>query len=150
MTMKIVRNGVEIELTPEEEAAFLAEQNIIPPATAADVDRERDRRIEAGFSFGGKLYQSRVQDQKRIAGAGTLALAAIVAGAQVGDLRWHGGETDFVWIAADDSFNPMDAQTCLAFGQAAARHETMHVFAGKALKSMDPIPADYTDDAYWP
>ena len=118
--------------------------------TSAQVDAERDRRIEAGFEFGGKAYQSRVQDQKRIAGAGTLALAAIVAGAQVGNYRWHGGTSDFAWIAADNSLTLMDAQTVLAFGQTAAQHETMHVFAGKALKSMDPIPQDYTADAFWP
>lgn len=120
------------------------------PITSEQVDAERDRRIEAGFSFNGTRFQSRVQDQKRIAGAGTLALAAMVAGSPVGNYRWHGGATDFAWIAADNSLVVMDAQTVLAFGQTAARHESEHVFAGKAIKAMNPIPQNYTDDAYWP
>lgn len=142
-------NGDLVEMTPAEIAEIEALKAAAGPS-AADVDAERDRRIEAGFTFNGKGYQSRVQDQKRIAGAGTLALAAMVAGAQVGNYRWHGGTTDFAWIAADNSLTVMDAQTCLQFGQVAARHESEHVFAGKALKAMNPIPQDYTDDAYWP
>jgi len=118
--------------------------------TANMVNAERDRRIAAGFIFGGKLFQSGVDDQKRIAGAGTLALGAIVNGAQLGNLRWHGGNTDFMWIAADNSTVTMDAQTVFAFGQAAAAWESAHVFAARALKDASPIPQNYADDAFWP
>lgn len=113
------------------------------------VDAERDRRIDAGFSFGGKVYQTRPQDRENIAGAATAALAAIVGGAGPGDLRWHGGETDFAWIAADNSVNPMDAQTVFAFGQAAMAFKSALIFIGRSIKDMDPIPLDYADDAYW-
>lgn len=121
-----------------------------PMATASDVNAERDRRVAAGFMFNGALFQSRAEDQKRINGAGTLAVIAIMNGAQSGDLRWHGGASDFAWIAADNSLVTMDAQTVLTFGQAAAAWESAHVFAARTVKDMDPIPADYANDQYWP
>lgn len=122
-----------------------------PPApTTHEVDTERDRRIAAGFMFGGKLYQSRPEDRENIAGAALAALAAQMAGAQPGDLRWHGGDSDFVWIAADNSLTPMDAQTMFAFGQAAMAHNQAHIFAARALKDAVPIPAEYADDSHWP
>lgn len=126
---------------------------IVDPAltpTPADVDQERDRRIDSGFSFGGVFYQTRPEDRENIAGASTAALAAIMNGAQPGDYRWHGGDTDFVWIAADNSTHAMDAQTLFAFGQAAMEHKQAHIFAARAIKDTDPIPSDFADDAYWP
>lgn len=121
-----------------------------PPPSARDVDAERDRRIAGGFEFAGKRYQSRFDDRENIAGASTAALAAMVNGAQKGDYRWHGGDSDFVWIAEDNSLNPMDAQTVFAFGRAAMAHKQAHIFAARALKDADPIPGGYQDDSYWP
>lgn len=121
-----------------------------PPPTSDAIDAERDRRIANGFTFGGKLYQSRPEDRENIAGASVAALAAITNGAEPEDYRWHGGGSDFVWIAADNSLTPMDAQTMFAFGQAAMAHKQAHIFAARALKDADPIPADYADDSYWP
>src|SRR5690606_23397809 len=118
--------------------------------TAFAVDRERDRRIAAGFTFNGKLYQSRPEDRENIAGASVAALAAMGNGALPGDYRWHGGDSDFVRIAEDNSRTPMDTQTMSAFGQAAQAHKQAHIFAARALKDADPIPADFADDAYWP
>lgn len=114
------------------------------------VDAERDRRIAAGFVFAGKLYQSRPEDRENISGAALAALAAQIGGAQSGDLRWHGGDSEFVWIAADNSLTPMDAHTMFAFGQAAMAHKQAHIFAARAVKDAVPIPADYEDDGYWP
>lgn len=136
-------------------ADWEAEGNVIPPHTvaapaSADVDAERDRRIAAGFVFGGVAYQSRPEDRENISGASTAALAAIVGGAQPGDLRWHGSDTDFTWIAVDNSLHTMDAQTMFAFGQAAMHHKERHIFAARALKDMDPIPADFADHSRWP
>ena len=116
----------------------------------AAVNAERDRRIDAGFTFGGALYQSAPADRENIAGASTSALGAIQAGAQSGDLRWHGGASDFVWIGADNAETPMDAQTMWAFGQAAMAHKQEHIFAARALKDMAEIPEDFAADAYWP
>lgn len=114
------------------------------------VDAERDRRINGGFSFAGIEYQSRLSDRENIAGAATAALGAMMSGAQPGDLRWHGGAEDFAWIAADNTMHTMDAQTVYAFGQAAMAHKQAHIFAARALKDADLIPADFADDKWWP
>ncbi|TCU35459.1 DUF4376 domain-containing protein [Rhizobium azibense] len=121
-----------------------------PPPISEDVDAERDRRITAGFVFNGFVFQSRPEDRENIMGASTAALAAMVNGAQPGDYRWHGEDSDFRWIDADNMMHPMDAQTVFAFGRAAMSHKQAHIFAARALKDMSPIPADYADDQHWP
>lgn len=126
-------------------------EDLPPPEPSADmVGAERDRRIAAGFTFGGTFYQSRPEDRENIMGASTAALGAMMQGAQAGDYRWHGGDSDFMWIAADNSTHPMDAQTVYAFGLAAMAHKTAHILAARAVKDSDPIPADYADNGYWP
>ncbi|TAA50363.1 DUF4376 domain-containing protein [Shinella sp. JR1-6] len=122
----------------------------IPRPTEDQVDAERDRRIAAGFTFAGVVYQSRPEDRENIMGAGTAALGAMMQGALPGDYRWHGGDSDFAWIAADNTLNAMDAQTVYAFGQAAMAHKQAHIFAGRALKDMSPRPLDYIENDYWP
>lgn len=98
------------------------------------IDAERDRRTDAGFEFGGVRYQSRPADRENIAGAAVAALGAMVAGAQAGDYRWHGGQTDFVWIGEDNSLHQMDAQTTYAFGQAAMAHKQALIFEARGIK----------------
>lgn len=123
----------------------------VPPApTSAEVDAERNRRIAAGFTFQSKAYQSRPEDRENMAGASLAALAAMGNGALPGDYRWHGGDSDFVWIAEDNSLTPMDAQTMFAFGQTAMAHKQAHIFAARALKDAEEIPSDYMSDDYWP
>ncbi|MGQ3671774.1 DUF4376 domain-containing protein [Xanthobacter sp. TB0136] len=100
----------------------------------AGVDAERDRRTDAGFEFQSVRYQSRPSDRENIAGAAVAALGAMVAGAQPGDLRWHGAGSDFTWIAEDNSLIPMDAQTVYAFGQAAMAHKQGLIFEARAIK----------------
>ena len=113
------------------------------------VNLERDRRLAADFEFQGKMYQRDTVSLQRITGAATLAGFAIAAGAQAGNLRWANQDQDFGWIASDNTITPMDAQTCFAFGQAAANVETRLIFRAKVLRGMDPIPADYADDKWW-
>lgn len=119
-------------------------------AAAQSVDQERDRRIDAGFAFNGVQYQSRATDRENIAGAAQLGFMALVAGAQPGDLRWASADSDFRWIAADNSTVAMDAHTVVDFGRTCAGQKQAQIFAARALKDMTPIPADYTDDKYWP
>ena len=122
-----------------------------PPITRKQVDEEAERRTRAGFIFNGVHFQFDALAKSRITGAAALAHQAITVGGKAPtDTKWHGGETDFRWIATDNSLVTMDAATVLAFGAAAANWESRHVFAAAALKAMDPIPADYADDAYWP
>lgn len=119
-----------------------------PPISAANVNRERDRRLAADFEFQGKMYQRDPTSLQRITGAATLAGFAVARGARTGDLEWAGNGA-FGWIASDNTITPMDAQTCFAFGQAAAVVETRLIFAAKQLRSMKPIPADFADDKWW-
>ncbi|RRV28587.1 DUF4376 domain-containing protein [Pseudomonas sp. o96-267] len=121
----------------------------IPPGSA-DIDRERDRRIDAGVEFLGVMFQSRATDRENIAGAAQLGFMAAVAGAQAGDLRWSNPEQDFAWIASDNSLVVMDAPTVVAFGKAAAERKQQLIFAGRQLKDMTPIPVDFQDDKWWP
>ena len=121
-----------------------------PPPTAEDVNAERDRRLVADFTFAGRLFQRDQRSLQRITGAAALAGFALAQGAQAGYLRWANPDRDFVWIASDNSLMPMDAQTCFAFGQVAANVETSIIFAAKMLREMNPIPADFADDKWWP
>ena len=123
---------------------------LIGSVMPSDVNEERDRRLKS-FPFGGKIYDfcdSRGSDIN-IAGAGTLALAAIMAGAQSNDMRWANPDVDFKWVAADNSSVTMDAQTCLNFAKAAADWKAKHIRKARALKDMSPIPADYASDSRW-
>lgn len=115
----------------------------------ARVNAERDRRISK-FTFNGVVYDYDPTSSDRIDKARGSALAAIIAGAQPGNLRWADPEVDFGWIAANNSFTLMDAPTTLAFGNAAAAWEGLHIVAARTLKDMTNIPEDYANDSYWP
>ena len=121
-----------------------------PTITNINVNTERDRRIQDNFMFNGVKFDFDSNSKANISGAAQLAFMSVVSGAQAGDLRWHGGDYDFVWLSKDNTPVPMDAQTVINFGKAAANHESTHVFAARALKNMETIPQDYTDDKYWP
>lgn len=122
----------------------------IPTPTADMVNQERDRRIATRFVFNGKAFAFDPNSKQRVTGAATLAGFAIANGAQPGNADWQGNGQPFVWIADDNSLVQMDAQTCFTFGQAAAAHESVHIFAARTLKDMNPIPQDYANDVYWP
>ncbi|QIG66678.1 putative tail fiber assembly protein [Rhizobium phage RHph_TM16] len=118
--------------------------------SAFDVDTEMERRSQDLFVFAGIVFQCRVKDQKRIAGAAAAALAAMMAGAQAGDFRWADPDADFKWIDVNNNEHVMDAQTMFAFGRAAMKWESDHIFAARALKDTVPIPDDYREDEHWP
>lgn len=132
-------------------------QQLSPPPepdiiiTSAQVDAERDRRVNAGLVFSGMRYQTRPGDRENIQAKYSMAIKAMLLNAaQPGDLRWADPDRDFVWIAENNSLVAMDAQTMLAFGEAVAKHKEQLIFAGSQLKQMAPIPSDYTDARYWP
>ncbi|TCT29747.1 DUF4376 domain-containing protein [Martelella mediterranea] len=114
------------------------------------VDAERDRRIADGFLFAGVKYQSRPGDIDKISRWAASARSAIEAGTVAGDYRWHGQNYDFAWIAADNTTHKLDAQAMVALGEAVLAHEQAHIMAARTIKDMDPIPADYANDSYWP
>lgn len=116
----------------------------------SSVDSERDRRTAGNFVFAGKSYQLDADSQAKITSIGADARFAVLAGKAAGDLRWADPDLDFGWIATDNSVTPMDAPTMAGFADAAKVWVTRHVFAARALKDMEPIPADFADDKYWP
>lgn len=147
-------DGSQDEFIPEGLVAMSAAEvqaHIAPHSVvAADVDGERDRRIDAGVEFQGVLFQSRATDRENIAGAAQLGFMALMAGAQPDDLRWSAPDEDFVWIASDNTLVPMDAQAVVEFGKVAAQRKQALIMAGRQLKDMMPIPSDYADDKWWP
>jgi len=133
---------ISLDQPPEQASALVATDQI---------DAERDRRVALGLTFQDHHYQTRTtSDRENILGAMNNALAAIMAGAKAGNLRWADPQTDFVWIASDNQRVPMDAQTTLAFGQAAMARKSQLVLAGSTLKAMEPIPQNFADDQWWP
>lgn len=118
------------------------------------INDERNRRIRSPFPYLGHPFDYDDDSQKRITGAAALARFALtLGGKQPGDLRWHDGDEDFVWIAHDNVDVPMDAPTCFGLGRAAAAWESAHVFAGKALKkriAAGETIADVTAPEHWP
>jgi hypothetical protein len=121
-----------------------------PPPTTYEVNAERDKRMSK-FTFGGKEYSISKDDGSlaNVSGAGTLALGAIVAGAQPGNLRWADPNNDFVWIAEDNSTTPMDAQTTWAFAEAAAAWRKQMIFKARTIKDLPEIPTDYKNNSHW-
>ncbi len=130
---------------------YLTDAPVLPVVvTASQIDAERDRRIDAGVLFGGVLYQSKTTDRENIAGAAQMAFMAVVGGAQPGNLRWSDPDQDFAWICAENTLVPMDAQTVVEFGRAAALRKSDLIYAGRTLKDMSEIPENFTDDVWWP
>lgn len=119
------------------------------PVRAEDVDVERDRRM-ALMTFQGYVFDADPVSLRRIETAKTNALAATITGADSGDLRWAHPDMDFSWFDHSNQPVPMDAQTCLAFGLAAAAWEGLHIVAARVIKNMMPIPSDYANNSYWP
>lgn len=149
-TVRTVHNGVVTERDAPARTISATGLARIRARTQDAIDAERDRRIDGGVTFNGTRFQTRPADRENVAGATQLATLAVMAGAQAGNLRWHGGAADFAWIAEDNSVVTMDAQTVISFGRAVAAHKSAHIFAARDLKDSDPIPADYTADGYWP
>lgn len=151
---------------PETNAAQIARRNSLPelingvwtktwqiidrPITGAMVDAERDRRIDAGFTWQGKLWQSGADDRENINGAYSTALAYLLGGGVADELYWTDQNTPLTWRAEDNSLVTMTPAMMIAFGNAALAHKKAHIFAGRALKDTDPIPTDFTDDKWWP
>lgn len=132
-----------------------------PPATpeefvtqrCAQVDAERDRRIDGGFTFSGHTFQSRPSDRENVMGAAQLAMGAISQGVQPGNLRWAAPDQDFVWITADNQLVPLDAFAVVALFQAGVAFKSAMTFHARALKdalleASDPNAVDI--ETGWP
>lgn len=140
---------------PSDYGLLEDQPTVAPPApepveiTAESIDRERDKRINSGFVFDGRLFDFDPASKIRIAGMGALAGFACLDG-KGDDPLWHGGAEPFVWIDARNEFVIMDARTAFEFAKTASRWEADHIRAARAIKDRDHLPEDFRDDAYWP
>lgn len=124
-------------------------------STSALVNAERDRRIAAGFVFPpkpdplAKLFQVNIPN---ISAAMSSATAATINGSQDGDLRWYDPNTDFGWIAMDNSILTMDARTMIMFGQTATAFNSSFYTAARSIKNriLAGETLVITDNALWP
>ncbi len=75
------------------------------------ISRWKQETQDAGFTFGGKLYDSDLRSRLSISGAVQMAQLALAASQPFA----------IDWASADNTETPMDAQTVIAFGQAAGQ-----------------------------
>lgn len=126
-----------------------------PPITSEKVNKERDRRIQAGFIYNGKVFDNDPISKSRIIGGAALAIAALMNAMinqtpiEHGNYYWDNGFEPFGWIVQDNTVMPLDVYQMIELGQVAAAWEKRHIDAAYALKNMSPIPRDYKDDMYW-
>lgn len=129
------------EMTIDEDYVAEAE-----PVSSALVNRERDRRERAGVTVavpgaGPVPLEGNEKSMRNLQG---LAFAA--------SLRIGQGDTTTVTVFRDAlnvDHSLVPAQILALWSQGAA-YVTALYQASWVLKAMDPIPADYADDAYWP
>lgn len=151
--VKLVPDGYRFDLSanvrefdPVLDAAL--DPDIQP--TAENVDKERDRRLIAGFTYNGHTFDSDPLSIQKVTGAALKANVAVLGGALVGDLRWFDPNEDFDWIARDNSRVTLDAHDMAAMGDALAIHQKQIIYAARDLKDLATIPSDFASDQYWP
>jgi len=119
-------------------------------ALRREINAERDRRIAAGVNFNGKTFQSDPASIENIGNVATAALSYIVSGGSPDEMYWQSPDVPFAWLAEDNTLMPMTPQMMIEFGNATLAHKSAIIFAARALKDMNPLPVDYTDDKWWP
>lgn len=121
---------VELSASP---VAVLAEHKT---AAQEQCNTKRDQCIDEGFMFEGVHYQTRPTDRENISGAALLATQVKMAGGgEDGDYRWQDKDSDFQWIATDNSIVKMDSETTMRFGQQAAAHKQALIMFSRSVKN---------------
>jgi hypothetical protein len=115
-------------------------------AKRAAVNTERERRIAAGAivtvtGAGAIPVQGREQDVRNLQGLGLMALARVTAGDTA---------TVTTFRDADNIDHELTPPQVMELVQRAAAAAEAIIQASWAIKAMDPLPADVTDDALWP
>lgn len=121
---------VELSASP---VAVLAEHK---KAAQEQCNAKRDQCIDEDFMFEGVRYQTRPTDRENISGAALLATQVKMAGGGAdGDYRWQDADSDFEWIATDNSIVKMDAATTMRFGQQAAAYKQQLIMFSRGVKN---------------
>ncbi len=116
--------------------------------TSYMINLERDRRIDAGFTFDGHVFQADDVSLRKINGAATGAIIAKGLGADPTSANWAADGSEFSWVSADNTIIPMSPDAVLAFGMTALAHVDAHTKSARVLK--DTPQDDYAADAHWP
>jgi hypothetical protein len=112
-----------------------------PPVTGDVVNAERLRRIVAGKVVDGVHVTGTDEDARNLT---NLALAA--------QLRLAAGDMSTVTVYRDgDNFDhELTPLQVMSLWQQSSAYVSALYAASWALKALDPIPADFADDRYWP
>ena len=110
------------------------------PITTAQVNAERERRILVGATFYGVAVTG---DPQTVTNLANLGLGA--------SIRLGAGDTTTVtpYRDADNVVHELTPMQMLGLWQAAASYVSLLYQKSWALKEMEIIPQDYTDDSYW-
>lgn len=111
------------------------------PVTGEDVNAERQRRIASGKVIDGVHVTGTDEDARNLT---NLALAA--------QLRLASGDTGTLttFRDGDNVDHQLTPEQVLSIWQQSAAYVSALYEASWALKALDPIPADYVADDYWP
>lgn len=132
---------------------FAARQDIAPyvapPAPAlsgADIDRERDRRVQAGLTvtvagYGDVALQGRDIDMRNLHGLATAAQLRIAGGA---------GATLTPFRDRNNEIHQLNQMQILDLWSQGAAFVSAVFQSAWALKDNPPIPANFADDEFWP
>jgi len=137
--------GPEVRIGYAWAAGLFAPPPPAPP-TSADVDAERDRRIEAGRSFtiGGKVIAVRgtARDRENMIALAGQALAWTIAGQGAATMQFR-DETNTIHTLTWSEMQALAAE--------ASAYVTACYAAAWAIKDAPGgIPADYTANSRWP
>lgn len=111
------------------------------PITHEDVNAERRRRILAGRIINDVHVTGSDEDARNLS---NLAMAAQIRMA-AGDLT-----TTTIYRDAGNVDRVLTPPELVALWQASAEYVSALYAASWALKALDPIPADFAADTYWP
>jgi len=117
-----------------------------PDPIVDDIDRERDRRIAAGFTadlgegLSVPVDTRHERDFRNLNGLGTASLARLVAS----------DPTTFTFRGADNDDRVLTPLQMNALAMQAMGHVSAHYAAAWAIKAEEPLPADYASDERWP
>lgn len=112
----------------------LALQNAIS-VQIANINDYFDLLINNGVVYQSKIMQIDDKSRLSISAAALMATIAINNGkGQPGNYRWVDPDSDFGWIAEDNTILKMDAPSCVVFGLTVAQYYTKLVFNARILK----------------
>ena len=119
---------------------------VAPAPTGADINNERQRRIDFGcivtLTDGTAIpVQGRAQDQTNLLGLATAAQLRLAAGDTTTTTTFRDGDN------VDHDLTPSEI---IELWQSGANYISAVMEASWVLKDSNPIPSDYVDDSYWP